>query len=153
MSKSGPTASGLAPKWSPSTFDAEQGPQVPIFSPFSGKWRKSAIFGGPVGRSEQNPHPGPFKCAGTYSCSRKGSKKRSFSGIFGKNGQKAAHFWLTVAKTAKTDTFDILKGPGWEVRHGFNGQEGDTGAKMVIFRLEILIYSTNFEVLWPEGRI
>ena len=71
-------------------------------------------------------------------------KKTVVSVILAKNSQKPAHFWLKAIKMAKTGIIDHSKGPGWEVGPCFVCQEGDTGPKNVIFRVEIVIYSTNF---------
>ena len=61
-----------------------------------------------------------------------------------------AHFWLNASKVVKNDSFNTLKGPGWEVWPRFEGQEGDTGPKFVIFGSEMIDQATNFQTLGPE---
>ena len=59
LTKSGPTALAQDPHLSPSTFDCEQGPQVPILTTLCPKITKMTTFPSHV-TSARKSHPGPF---------------------------------------------------------------------------------------------
>ena len=94
------------------------------------KWHKVPF---PVATSWRNPHPGPFKPAGTYSCSRQKGQK---SPILTDFWLKISHPWPFKVSESQVLTVQRARDPGF-------GPEMST--KSVIF--------DTFWPFWPESAI